>query len=195
MKKNTVTLERVTKHYADIRVLDGVSLEIADNTAFMGASGHGKTTLLRIIAGLECPSSGEVRYSEKPLLSVVFQEDRLFEDFSAIENVTAVIGGGREREKLAAQLLSELLIEPSEYTKPVFEFSGGMKRRVAIARALLAEHDILLLDEPFKGLDEDTREQTAAVIRERSGDDLIILVTHDRREAEMLGINNIITIN
>lgn len=190
--KNTITLDRVKKCYGDLCVIDDMSLTIAENTAVMGPSGGGKTTLLRMIAGLERPDSGEVRFADKPRFSVVFQEDRLFEDFSAVENVTAIIG--RERRTEATDVLSELLIDPSELAKPVRDYSGGMKRRVAIARALLAESNILLLDEPFKGLDEDTRDKTAEVIREYTEDKLTILVTHDPREADLLGIKRVVTI-
>ena len=190
--KNAITLDRVTKCYGELRVIDDMSLTIAENTAIMGASGRGKTTLLRMIAGIERPDSGEVRFAYKPKLSVVFQEDRLFEDFSAVENVTAIIG--RDRRTEATDVLSELLIDPSELDKPVRDYSGGMKRRVAIARALLAEHDVLLLDEPFKGLDEDTRAETARIIREYAHDKLVMLVTHDPREADLLGIGNVIIV-
>jgi NitT/TauT family transport system ATP-binding protein len=192
--KNTVTLDKVTKSYGGLRVLDGYSAAITENTALMGASGKGKTTLLRIIAGLERPDSGEVKFSEKPKLSFVFQEDRLFEDFSAVENITAIIGKGAENERKAAEMLLSLLIDTDEHSGAVRDFSGGMKRRVAIARALLAEHDVLLLDEPFKGLDEDTRDITARVIREHSREKLTLLVTHDTREAELLGIGNVIIV-
>lgn len=190
--KNTVVLDKVTKCYADLRVLDGISLEISENTAIMGASGKGKTTLLRIIAGLESADSGNVLFSQKQKISMVFQEDRLFEDFGAVENITAVIG--RERRTEATEVLSELLIDPSELAKPVRDYSGGMKRRVAIARALLADHNILLLDEPFKGLDEETRDKTAQVIRRYSEEKLVLLVTHDPREADLLGIERVVTI-
>jgi NitT/TauT family transport system ATP-binding protein len=192
--KNTVTLDKVTKSYGGLRVLDGYSAVITENTALMGASGKGKTTLLRIISGLERPDSGEVKFSEKPKLSFVFQEDRLFEDFSAVENITAIIGKGAENERKAAEMLLSLLIDTTEHSGAVRDFSGGMKRRVAIARALLAEHDVLLLDEPFKGLDEDTRDITARVIREHSREKLTLLVTHDTREAELLGIGNVIIV-
>lgn len=190
--KNTITLDKVKKCYGDLCVIDDMSLTIAENTAVMGPSGGGKTTLLRMIAGLERPDTGAVRYAAKPRFSVVFQEDRLFEDFSAVENVTAIIG--RDRRAEAADVLSELLIDPSELDKSVRDYSGGMKRRVAIARALLAEHDVLLLDEPFKGLDEDTRDIVAAVISRYSRDKLVILVTHDPREADLLGIERVVTI-
>ena len=85
-------------------------------------------------------------------------------------------------------------IDPSEHDKPVRDYSGGMRRRVAIARALAVESDILILDEPYKGLDADTREAVAAVIREKAADRLIILVTHDRYEAELTGIDTVITV-
>ena len=192
--KNTVVLDKVTKCYADLRVLDGISLEISENTAIMGASGKGKTTLLRIIAGLESADSGNVLFSQKQKISMVFQEDRLFEDFGAVENITAVIGRGKENEQRACDMLSSLLIDVTEHSGAVREFSGGMKRRVAIARALLADHNILLLDEPLKGLDEETRDKTAQVIRRYSEEKLVLLVTHDPREADLLGIERVVTI-
>ncbi len=192
--KNSITLKDLKKSYSGHCVLDGFCSEIVENTAVMGASGSGKTTLIRIIMGLEKADAGEVIFREKPRFAAVFQEDRLFADFGATENITAVTGRGAEREKRAAELLSELLIDSSEQGKAVRDFSGGMKRRVAIARALAAESDILVLDEPFKGLDEDTRAVTASVIREYSKDKLIILVTHDIREAELLGIERVVTI-
>ena len=192
--KNTVTLDKVTKSYGELCVLDGFSAVIADDTALMGASGKGKTTLLRIIAGLERADSGEVRFSRKRRLSVVFQEDRLFEDFSAVENITAIIGNGKENERRASDMLSSLLIDLPEQKKSVRDFSGGMKRRVAIARALLAESDVILLDEPFKGLDDITRDKTAEVIRKFAEEKLVILVTHDTHETDILGIGKIVTI-
>ncbi len=192
--KNTVTLDNLTKRYVDLTVLDGYSAVIGEDTALMGASGKGKTTLLRLISGLERPDSGKVSFAEKPRISFVFQEDRLFEGFSAVENITAVTGRGEDNKRIAKDTLYSLGIDVTEHSGAVREFSGGMKRRVAIARALLAEHDVLLLDEPFKGLDGDTRDITARVIREHSKDKLVILVTHDRREAELLGIENVIIV-
>lgn len=192
--KNQITLADVKKSYDAHSVLDGVSYVIDDDVAIMGASGKGKTTLVRIIMGLERADSGEVSFREKPRFSAVFQEDRLFESFSAIENITAIIGRGKENEKRAISLLSELLIDQSEIFKRVRDFSGGMKRRVAIARALLADSNILILDEAFKGLDEQTRDTVASVIREYARDRIIILITHDTHEAELLGIDKVISV-
>ena len=192
--KNQITLVDVKKSYDAHTVLDGVSYVIDDDIAIMGVSGKGKTTLVRIIMGLERADSGEVSFREKPRFSAVFQEDRLFESFSATENITAIIGRGKENEKRACSLLAELLIDPTEFSKPVRDFSGGMKRRVAIARALLADSNILVLDEAFKGLDEETRDRTAGVIRKYAEDKLILLVTHDTHEAELLGIEKVISV-
>ena len=192
--KNQVTLNSIKKSYDTHIVLDAVSYVIDDDVAVMGASGKGKTTLLRIIMGLERADSGEVSFGERPRFSAVFQEDRLFEDFSAVENITAIIGRGKEKEERARSLLAELLIDPTEFSKPVRDFSGGMKRRVAIARALLADSNILILDEAFKGLDEQTRDRTAQIIRKYADGKLILLVTHDPHESELLGIEKVISV-
>ncbi len=192
--KNIITLTNVKKSYGELCVLDGYSLQIKENTALMGASGVGKTTLCRVIMGLERADSGKVSFASTPTFSAVFQEDRLFEDFDAIENICAVIGRTQQNRNKAAELLSALLIDEAEHTRAVRGYSGGMRRRVAIARALAAESDILILDEPYKGLDEMTRAHTAATIREKAKDKLIILITHDRAEASVTGIERIVTI-
>ena len=195
--KNKITLKNITKKFDGVAVLDNFSCEISENTAIMGPSGKGKTTLVRIIAGLTEPCGGTVKFSEDPTFSIVFQEDRLFGGFSAIENVSLVLYREmpkNEAQIRASELLCELLISPEEQNKAVKDFSGGMKRRVAIARALAAQHDILILDEPYKGLDEHTRAVCAEVIKKYSEDKLVLMVTHDETEAEITGINKIILI-
>lgn len=195
--KNKIILKNITKKFDTEAVLDNFSCEIAENTAIMGPSGKGKTTLLRIISGLTESDSGTIKFSRNPTFSVVFQEDRLFSDFSAIENVSVVVSKKtpkKEAQTRASELLCELLISPEEQNKAVKDFSGGMKRRVAIARALAADHDILILDEPYKGLDEHTRAVCAEVIKKYSEDKLVLMVTHDKTEAEITGINKIISI-
>ncbi|MBE6608530.1 MAG: ATP-binding cassette domain-containing protein [Ruminococcaceae bacterium] len=192
-----MTLKNITKKFDGEAVLDDFSCEIGENTAIMGPSGKGKTTLVRIIAGLSSPCSGTVEFSSKPMFSVVFQEDRLFNDFSAIENVSLIFDkktSKKEAKARASELLSELLISPEEQNKAVKDFSGGMKRRVALARALAAEHDILILDEPYKGLDEKSRAVCAEVIKKYSEDKLVLMVTHDKTEAQLTGTNNVILI-
>ena len=192
--KNIITLKNIKKSYGTQNVLDGFSATIDESCAFMGVSGKGKTTLLRMIAGLERADSGELSFERRPVFSVVFQEDRLFEDFSGVTNITAVIGRGAEREACARATLKALLIPEDEHDKPVYTYSGGMKRRVALARALLAPSDIILLDEPYKGLDESTRAVVCEVVKEYTKDKLTILVTHDAEEAELCGIDRILEI-
>lgn len=184
-----ITLENLSVKFEKI-VLENINLDISENIAIMGASGSGKTTLLNVISGLIKQTSGKIRFSEKPRISFVFQENRLFEEFSAMENVRAVAPKDITGEEISA-LLCGLGIEREDQGKAVSLLSGGMKRRVSLARALTYKSNILLLDEPFKGLDSKTREGCAKVILEKAKDKLIVLVTHDKGEAELLEIKNI----
>lgn len=174
---------QVTKRFGDQTVLKDFSLSLPFGrvSCLMGPTGYGKTTLLRLLMGLESPDEGRVE-SLRPV-SAVFQEDRLLENLSAMGNLRLVSGHGQEERLLS--LLVELGLG-DEGGKPVRDFSGGMKRRVAIARALLAESELLLLDEPFKGLDEAAREGTARVILRHAGNKTVVLVTHDAAEAALL---------
>lgn len=193
--KNRISLKNISIAFEDRTVLENFSAEISENTAVMGTSGKGKTTLVRIIAGLEKPHNGEIVFENKPSFSFVFQEDRLFDGFNATDNVISVCKEPKKDALPRAQkLLEELLIPRNEQKKAVRDFSGGMKRRVALARALMAESDILILDEPFKGLDESTRSVAIECVKKHSKDKLVILVTHDKNEAELMGMNNIITV-
>ncbi len=186
--KNRIFLKGVSVRFPDKTVFENLSLEIGENTAVMGASGSGKTTLMGAIMG-RLAFEGEILFERIPEFSVVFQENRLFESFSALDNLLAVAPKEKERAK---DLLSKLGIE--EYDKKVSAFSGGMKRRVAIARALIFGGDILILDEAFSGLDEETKRVCAEVIKTEVKDRLILLITHDSVEAEMLEIEKIINI-
>ena len=177
----------LTKHYGDKVVFDKFSADFgtAQRIALMGASGSGKTTLLRLLLGLEKPDEGSFEGLSGETFSVVFQENRLVETLTVRSNLKAVTGRAYD-EKRAMALLEALGIA-QEYTSPVSTLSGGMKRRVAIARALLFPHTFLLLDEPFKGLDEDTREQVIETVRRETEGKKLLLITHDEKEAEALG--------
>ncbi len=197
MKKQGIIIKNLSKSYDGKSVLENFSAEIRENTAIMGASGEGKTTLCRIILGLEGSDEGEVIFEQKPCFSAVFQEDRLFEAYSAVSNVALAFDKGigkAEARCKASELLSGLGIEENEQKKAVGAYSGGMKRRVALARSLAKKADILLLDEAFSGLDEKTKEKCASFVREKAKDTLILLITHDKAEAELLGIENVINL-
>ena len=180
-----IEIRALTKRYGELTVLDAFSacFEAGKRTALMGRSGRGKTTLLRLLAGLERADSGEIT-GLPARISVVFQEDRLCEEFTAVENVK-IAAPKRTADEIVA-LLYDLLLDEEAQSKPVSSLSGGMRRRVAIARALLAEGELLLLDEPFKGLDDATRARVTAVIREMTAGRTTILVTHDETDAAAL---------
>lgn len=142
-----------------------------------GPSGSGKTTLLRLLCGLETPSEGSAFASDKKRhVSVAFQEPRLFPQLTALENVHAVARHKDRAEALA--LLSDLELGSAQNAYPD-ELSGGMQKRVALARALFFEGDLLLLDEPFSGLDADLRSRIAPMIRNEAAARLTIVVTHE----------------
>ncbi len=181
-----LALENISKRYGENRVLENLSLTFPDNsiTCIMGPSGCGKTTLLRIVAGLVKPDSGCIR-GRPGRISFVFQEDRLCEDFSAVANIRLVTGKKMQDSEIMRHLAALGLAESARM--PVRELSGGMKRRVAIARAVCYQSGLLLLDEAFKGLDEERRKMTMDYIRAESSGKIMICVTHDPAEAEYLG--------
>lgn len=134
-------------------------------------SGSGKTTLLHILAGILEPDSGEVKGGGT--CSMVFQEDRLCLDYCAVKNVELVTGNPHQ-----AKAALEELLEPEALEKPCRELSGGMKRRVALVRAMEAESEYVLLDEPFTGMDADTRARAEEYIRKKQKGRMVVLVTH-----------------
>ena len=185
-----LTLTDVSKQYrtGDICV-DALkdasfSLEDGEFAVVLGSSGAGKTTLLRILLGLEKPDSGELM-GTAVRWSAVFQEDRLLEGLDALGNLRFALGTDYEEAKAAAMLTALGLTW--ETGKPVREWSGGMKRRLALARALLAVSDAVALDEPFTGMDPETLQKAAALIRERGGGKNVLLATHDRDAIAALG--------
>ncbi|MGI6028883.1 MAG: ATP-binding cassette domain-containing protein [Candidatus Heteroscillospira sp.] len=151
--------------------------------ALMGASGAGKTTLLHTLAGLLPPLSGDIGGFKDAKCALLFQEDRLLGHLSALDNVALV-----SSPETAAQLLGELGLGDKLGEKPG-ALSGGQRRRIALARCLAFGGDVLLLDEPFTGLDAGTRLTACRVIKERFS--RVILSTHDPEEAELLGAGKI----
>lgn len=178
-----IELKNIYKSFGEKQVLSDVSLTLPEGsvTALMAPSGSGKTTLFRILLGLEAADSGEVLGMENVRVSAVFQADRLLTRLTAEGNLRFV--GGRD----IPALLTALGLEGE--TGPVSEFSGGMKRRVAIARALSVPFDLLVLDEPFRGLDEEMKEKVIALVKRYSAGKTVLLVTHDAAEAEAMDAN------
>ena len=177
-------IENLCKSFDSRPLLKNVSFTAGPGvTCVMAPSGAGKTTLLRVLLGLERPDSGSVPPDVR--WSAVFQEDRLLEHLDAMGNLRFALGAAPD-EPAALTLLAELGLG-DVVGKPVREFSGGMKRRLALARALLAPSDALALDEPFTGLDEESRARCLALIRRAAEEKPVLLVTHDPADAKSLG--------
>lgn len=173
-----VELRGVSKAFSGKPAIEGISIAAEPGSLWVitGKSGAGKTTLVRIILGLLRPDSGIVQYSDEkapPLFAgTVFQEDRLCEDLDAVKNI--IIATRNADESAAADWTDELL-GPGNRGKLAGELSGGMRRRVCILRALMSEADILVMDEPFSGMDAETRENAFEfIMRHRNGRALIM---------------------
>jgi len=181
-----INIQNLTKRFSDKTVLEGTSLTIDKGSlvCIMGNSGCGKTTLINIILGHEQADSGVIT-GVPDKVSAVYQEDRLCEDFSALSNVAMVINTNNAKNT-AKTTLCALGLKDALY-KPVKKLSGGMKRRVAIARALVADAELVILDEPFKGLDDKTKESVINYVYNALTGRTVLLVTHDASEAHKLG--------
>lgn len=178
-------LRNICHRYDKSPLLRDFSLTLApgQRLAIMGPSGCGKTTLLRIALGLIKPNSGTVR-NEFDRTAVVFQEPRLLPWRTAAENVNLVLGDGAQTLPQARQTLAMLGLEEAADKYPP-QLSGGMQQRVSIARALTLDAPLLILDEPFKAMDEALRHQVIDQVGQRA--DAILLVTHEPWEAQALG--------
>ena len=174
-------LENICVSYKNMKILKRFSLDINTDGAFVTAlfspTGSGKTTLLKIIAGIQKGFSGEVIEGKK--VSMVFQDGRLFPWYNVMENMLVMKRDGREQ---AGNYLERLgLLEHAG--KLPSELSGGMQQKLCIARAVMSDYDLLVLDEPFKGMDETSKEAAMQFISEENGERPIILVTHEKADA------------
>ena len=174
-----IQLSHIWAGYPEKQVIRDLTLSFPDRgaVALMAPSGYGKTTLLRLLSGLLQPQKGTLTGLENKKTAFMFQEDRLLPWLTARMNVEIVCGP----EKARHWLLEMEIENADQYPR---EMSGGMQRRVALARAMAFGGDVLLLDEPFKGLDEDTRRRIAARIRGKA--ELTVLSVHDAGEAELM---------
>ena len=184
MSEMAIELKEVSKSFDGKHVLNAFSARVEEGqtVCLMGSSGCGKTTLLRILAGLMPPDSGSIHGMSGKKLSMVFQEDRLLENFTVWRNLKLTAQSKFTRADAERALLA-VGMEKSVLTQKVSLLSGGMKRRVAILRALAADYDVLLLDEPTSGLDESNKNAVIAYIKEQCRGKTAFWVTHDENEA------------
>ena len=179
-------IQSLTKRFVEKTLFEDLNLTVTGSAILWAPSGWGKTTLLRILMGLEVPTSGTV--SGVGRVGAVFQEDRLCPQLNAVQNVELVLPEGKEQYK--EQIETDFLrfgLDRAALTLPARKLSGGQKRRAALLRALWAESDTLLLDEPFTGMDPATMKKAAALLKERCGEKVVLLATHDREAIEELG--------
>ena len=174
--KTYLRLCELTKTYDGKKVVDAVTAEYYQGEVhyFESPSGSGKTTLFRLVAGLEKPDSGKVE-SNTASMGYLFQENRLCEEYSAVKNVELITGS-----EFAAREALKALLDAEDIEKPCRELSGGMKRRVALVRAMVSDADVILLDEPYNGLDEENRGIVTEYIEEQGKARIILIATHIR---------------
>lgn len=180
-----IIIENLCKAYGKKTVLQNFSCRFPAGqiSCLMAPSGWGKTTLLRILMGLEALDSGRISGAEGLRISPLFQEDRLCENLSAIANLR-LVNPKLSPEEAHAALKDAGLGESAK--QRIQEFSGGMKRRAALMRSLCTPGDLLILDEPFKGLDSATRLQMIRCVSSRRNGRTLILVSHDPADAKDL---------
>lgn len=189
-----VDIKNLSFNYGEKEVLSHFNLRVrkGERLCIKAPSGFGKTTLLRLICGLEKPQSGSVEIPPETKISVVFQEDRLLPWLSVEKNLLFVMENADEAlvKKKAKECLSAVELAEEAKSFPA-ALSGGMARRAALARALAAEWNLLLLDEPFSGIDQAKKEKIASFMRRQFEGKTVILVSHDPEDAKLLGAETV----
>jgi putative spermidine/putrescine transport system ATP-binding protein len=194
-----VEFQSVSRHFGPVRAVDDVSLTVAEGEFFamLGPSGSGKTTCLRLIAGFEQPTGGEIRVFGEGMVGVppyrrpvntVFQDYALFPHLNVVDNVAyglMVAGKGRTERVRAAEAALDLVKLPGYGGRKPGQLSGGQRQRVALARALVMQPRVLLLDEPLGALDLKLREAMQEELKalQRQLGITFVFVTHDQGEA------------
>ena len=185
----SLEIKNLTKRFGKKTIISEFSYHFSEKGLYIlrGKSGIGKTTLLRIIAGLDKDYSGEIIEGGIGRISFAFQEYRLFPQLSALENVMIVSKDDSDANKnIAMDLLSRLGFSFEEMSLLPSELSGGMKQRVSLARAFMKNAPVILLDEPTKELDAILCRQVCEMIKKIAEDKLVILVTHRDDDISLL---------
>ena len=186
-----VKLKNITKSFDGEVKIRNLSYDFPKTgvVAVTGESGVGKTTLARIICGLDTSFEGVVVGGGLGNVAVAFQEYRLFPSLSALDNVIFANFDQKtaENTKLAEELLFELGFEEYETKLKPAALSGGMKQRVSLARAFASKAEVIILDEATKELDSALKSKVLEIIARESKRRLVILITHDINEADILG--------
>lgn len=197
-KAPMIKLSNINKSFGDKEVLHGITCEIeaGDRVAISGPSGSGKTTLARIIAGLDNADGGKIEVDTKLDVSFLFQEDRLLPWLNVYDNLA--VGAFRKNASLnddaILSMAKALELEDVLWNIPE-ALSGGMKHRVALGRTLLADCKLLILDEPFRGLDEELKSRIVDRLWDESTTDkTVIVISHSQEDLELLGIDKSISV-
>lgn len=182
-----IELKNLSFSYSDKEVLKGLHYTFPTQGIFaiMGGSGEGKTTLLRLLAGLERPSCGQIESTHKKV-AFAFQEPRLLPWLNATENLNFVLPAKAKKTDTVSALLRDFELEDCASKLPN-ALSGGMQQRLSLARALAVGADLLLLDEPFSALDAALKERIAPLVKKANPKGLTVIVTHDANDAKLLG--------
>ena len=186
---NGIQITNLKKKYGKKNVFSSLNAFLPEGILCLrGKSGCGKTTLARILAGLEKPDSGKIE-GVRGNVTYMFQEPRLFPAFTAWENVRCV-SSFPDASESAEQILLSLGLTREDIVKKPSALSGGMNQRVSLARAILfsesTEGNTVILDEPFKGLDPTAKETAASIVAARFSGKIVLVITHDESDIELL---------
>ncbi len=177
-----IDIMNLSVRFGEKQVFDNYSISLPDEGVILisGESGIGKTTLLRVLCGLQKPDQGRIEGLGNRRISFVFQEPRLLDHLTAFENVALV------SDRITAERILRELNMQNELNSKAGKLSGGQKQRVSLARAFAYSNDIVLLDEPFNGLDAQNKEKAASLIRTAR---LAVVVSHDPDDVELLSVD------
>lgn len=182
-----ISVKNLSKSFGKNRLFQDLSfaVEPGEKVLISAPSGVGKTTLLRILCGLESADKGIVEGLSPEQISYLFQEPRLFPQLTALENVTCIHPDPESARENAVKLLDKLGLSDALDKYP-HQLSGGMKQRVALARTLSADRPVLFLDEPFTALDPELKDSLRNVVAEACKDKTLFLVSHDPEDGAFL---------